>query len=312
MFSDVVLERLKAPDPDAPTLIESTLEVVPISSGDRRVVYHRIAKNRFEAPNWSADDTLIFNDDGNLFSIPVDGSQTPTQIDCGQLSRLNNDHGISPDGKWIAISDQTRPGGSRVYVMPFGGGQPSLVTQQAPSYWHGWAPDGKSVVYCAQREGDYDVYRLPLSGGPEQRLTSSPGLDDGPEYSADGQYIYFNSVRSGSMQIWRMKPDGSEPTQITDDQFHNWFAHPSPDGRWLAFVSYCQADVEPSDHPPYKDVQVRLLPTDSTGKSGSIRVLAKLLGGQGTMNVPSWSPDSRQLAFVSYRLVPDEEADQRP
>ncbi len=280
-------------------LIESTLEIVQISSGDRRVVHHRIGKQRFEAPNWSDDDQLVFNDEGSLFQIPVDGNSTPEKIDIASLNRLNNDHGISPDGTSIAISDQTKSGGSRIYLVQRGGGEPKLLVDDAPSYWHGWSPDGKTIVYCAQRDNNYDVYAMPSMGGSEVRLTNHEGLDDGPEFSPDGKYIYFNSVRSGSMQIWRMKADGSEEVQITDDQFHNWFAHPSPDGKWLAFVSYRQQDVAPGDHPPNKDVEIRLMAIET----GEIQSLAKLFGGQGTLNVPSWSPDSQRLAFVSYRLM---------
>ena len=124
-------------------------------------------------------------------------------------------------------------------------------------------------------------------------MTTAPGLDDGSEYTADGQYIYFNSERTGAMQIWRMKADGSQPEQVTFDERNNWFPHPSPDGKWIVFLSY-----EPGvkGHPAEQHVQLRLMPIGGR----EIQVLARLLGGQGTINVPSWSPDSRQVAFVSY------------
>jgi len=134
-----------------------------------------------------------------------------------------------------------------------------------------------------------------VDGGEETRLTTAPGLDDGPDYSPDGQYIYFNSERTGAMQIWRMKPDGSQQEQVTSDDYNNWFAHPSPDGKWIVFLSY---DKSVTGHPENKDVTLRLMPA----KGGKIETLAKLFGGQGTMNVPSWSPDSKQIAFVSYQM----------
>jgi Tol biopolymer transport system component len=183
-----------------------------------------------------------------------------------------------------------------IYVLPSEGGKPRRVTQLGPSYWHGWSPDGKTLAYCAERGGEYDVYTISVDGGEETRLTTATGLDDGPDYSADGQYIYFNSVRTGKMEIWRMKTDGSEQEQITSDEYNNWFPHPSPDGKWIAFLSY-EPDV--AGHPPNKDVMLRIMPAGG----GEIEVLAKLFGGQGTINVPSWSPDSANLAFVSYRLV---------
>ena len=187
-------------------------------------------------------------------------------------------------------------GKSRIYVLPISGGKPRLITPLAPSYWHGWSPDGKTLAYCAERNGNFDVYTIPVRGGKEKRLTTAPGLDDGPDYSPDGKYIYFNSERTGLMQIWRMKPDGSDQEQITSDDYNNWFAHPSPDGRWIVFLSYAK-DVK--GHPPGKNVMLRLMSLSDR----KIQVLAKLYGGQGTINVPSWSPDSRNVAFVSYQMV---------
>ena len=218
-------------------------------------------------------------------------------IDTGFATRINNDHGLSPDGTLLAISDQSQGDRkSRIYVLPAKGGEPRRVSESGPSYWHGWSPDGKTLAYCAERNGEYDVYTIPADGGEERRLTTEPGLDDGPDYSPDGKFIYFNSDRTGRMKIWRMNSDGSDPIQITNDEYNDWFPHPSPDGRWIVFLSY-DKDVE--GHPANQDVMLRLIPVEG----GEIRVLAKLFGGQGTINVPSWSPDSRNLAFVSYRLV---------
>ena len=277
-------------------VLESTLETVAIASQDRRAVYH--GRDHFEAPNWSRDGThFVFNSRGRLYRLPVTGG-TPEAIDTGFAIRCNNDHGLSPDGTQLVISDQSQ--GNRqslIYVLPAAGGVPRRVTDLGPSYWHGWSPDGATLAYCAERGGEYDVYTIPVAGGAETRLTSARGLDDGPEYSPDGRWIYFNSDRTGPMQIWRMRPDGSGQEPVTRDEFNNWFAHPSPDGKWLVFLSYAP-DVK--GHPENRDVQLRLMPVNG----GEIQVLAKLFGGQGTINVPSWSPDSRQVAFVSYRLAP--------
>ena len=294
VFSNVEIKQRPAP------ILESTLETIAINSKDRKVVYTKRA--HFEAPNWSPDGKyFLFNQGGRIMKLPVAGDNAtggePVALDTGFATRNNNDHGISPDGKWLAISDQSQEQRrSLIYVVPIAGGTPRRVTQLAPSYWHGWSPDGKTLAYCAERNGNYDIYTIPFEGGQERRLTTAEGLDDGPDYSPDGQYIYFNSVRTGLMQIWRMKTDGSEQTQITKDDYNNWFAHPSPDGKWLVILSY-EKDV--TGHPENKDVMLRLV----SAQSGEIQVLAKLFGGQGTINVPSWSPDSRQLAFVSYRLI---------
>jgi TolB protein len=273
--------------------VESTLEIVSIETAERTVVYR--TKDHFEAPNWSLDGrTLLFNSRGRLYTIPVTGGQ-PTLLDTGTATRCNNDHGYSPDGRWLAISHSPEQV-SLIYVLPATGGEPRLVTPKGPSYWHGWSPDGKTLAYCAERNGEYDVYTIPVEGGEETRLTTAPGLDDGPDYSPDGKYIYFNSERTGLMQIWRMRPDGSQQEQVTNDGQADWFPHPSPDGKWICFLSY---DPDVKGHPPNKNVRLRLMPSSG----GAAKVLVELFGGQGTLNVPSWSPDSRRFAFVSYRLL---------
>ncbi len=292
VFSNVELK--KGLERAANFKVECTLETIAIASTDRRVLYH--SKEHIEAPNWHPNgQTILYNSSGRIFSIPAKGGN-PVQIDTGTLNRLNNDHGVSPDGKTLVISDQTQNGGSRIYTLPIEGGTPQLITKLAPSYWHGWSPDGKTLSYCASRSGEFDIYTIPVGGGEETRLTKSVGLDDGPDYSPDGKSIYFNSDRTGNMHIWKMNTDGTEQTQITTDDFNNWFPHPSPDGRWIVFVTF---DGDVQGHPANKDVSLRLMSL----ADGKIKTLAKLLGGQGTLNVPSWSPDSRNIAFVSYQQV---------
>lgn len=293
-FSNVVIEPVK-PNGGQPKLY-STLETITVSSTDRRVV--RLFDSHIEAPNWTPDGKwLFYNGGGALYKIAPTGGE-PEKIDTGFATRLNNDHGISFDGKWLAISDQSQePRRSLIYVLPVEGGTPRRLTDKAPSYWHGWSPDGKTLAYCADRNGNYDIYTIPFAGGEETRLTTADGLDDGPEYSPDGAYIYFNSVRTGLMQIWRMKPDGTEQEQITFDDYNNWFPHISPDGKKMAFLTF---EKEVTGHPANKEVMLRMMDLESK----RVGILARLFGGQGTINVPSWSPDSRRLAFVSYQLVP--------
>ncbi len=299
VFSNVEIAT-GSPAASGPPKLYSTLEtILPLASGfDRTVVYS--AEEHFEAPNWTRDGaSLIFNRDGRLLRIPVDGKSAPQAIDTGFAIRCNNDHGISPDSKWLAISDQSQADHqSLVYIVPFKGGAPRRVTQNSPSYWHGWSPDGNTLAFVGQRNGDFDIYSIPVMGGDETRLTTAKGLDDGPEYSPDGKYIYFNSERSGHMQIWRMKPDGSEQEQVFADDYNNWFPHISPDGQYMVFLTY---DKDVTGHPPNKDVMLRMMSLSDK----KITVLAKLFGGQGTINVPSWSPDSKKLAFVSYQLIPE-------
>jgi TolB protein len=294
-FSDVKVEQL-APVDKAKLVLYSTLETVPVASGDRRVTY--VAQAHFEAPNWAHDGSyFLFNQGGGIYRLDVNGGE-PMRIDTGSQNRCNNDHGIAPDATMIAVSDSSRSGKSMVYTLPIRGGTPRQVTTNAPSYWHGWSPDGSTLAFTGQRGDNFDIYTIPVNGGEEKRLTTAPGLDDGPEYSPDGAWIYFNSERTGYMQIWRMHPDGSGQEQVIADDTNDWFPHISPDGKWMIFLSY-EKDV--SGHPPDKDVALNLM--SMTDKS--MHVLAKLFGGQGTINVPSWSPDSTKVAFVSYEYLPD-------
>src|SRR5579862_6332585 len=183
-----------------------------------------------EAPNWTPDGAaLIVNGDGKLFRVGLDGEAVLREIDTGFAQKCNNDHGISPDGREIVISDHSESGQSCIYVLPVGGGAPRKVTTLTPSYWHGWSPDGAQLAYCAQRLGIFDIYVCSALGGQETRLTDGHGHSDGPDYTPDGRWIWFNSSRGGSMHLWRMKPDGSELQQMTDDERVNWFPHPSPD-----------------------------------------------------------------------------------
>ena len=281
--------------PQEPPMIESRLEVLTVATGAREVVHS--APAHFEAPNWSRDGKfLLFNQEGRILVLPLD-DRKPRLLDTGKAARCNNDHGLSPDGKWLAISDQSEDAGrSVIFVLPASGGAPRRVTAKSPSYWHGWSPDGKTLAYCAERGGEYDVYTIPAAGGEETRLTTAPGLDDGPDYAPDGR-IWFNSVRTGVMKIWRMDPDGKSQTQVTRNaEYADWFPHPSPDGKQVVFLSY---DGSVEGHPANKDVVLRLMPSEG----GEPKVVARLFGGQGTINVPSWSPDSRRFAFVSYRLL---------
>lgn len=295
VFSNVELTQPAATAATKPTLY-STLETIAVQSADRRVAY--LAAGRFEAPNWTRDGSaFLFNREGHIERLAV-GSEKPVTIDTGFANRCNNDHGISPDSTQLAISDNSQGDReSQVYIVPFTGGTPRRITQKSPSYWHGWSPDGKTLAFVGQRNGDFDIYAIPAAGGEETRLTTAKGLDDGPEYSPDGNYIYFNSERTGHMQIWRMKSDGREQEQVFSDDLNNWFPHISPDGNWMVFLTY---DASVTGHPENKDVMLRLMSLSDK----KITVLAQLFGGQGTINVPSWSPDSKQLAFVSYMQIP--------
>lgn len=274
--------------------IGSKLEVMDLATNIRKVLH--TVKDSLQAPNWTTDGKyLLYNHNGLLYRFDLK-TNTPTLFDTGEVRRNNNDHVYSFDGKMLGISSTSAEDGnvSMIYTLPGSGGKPMKVTRKGPSYLHGWSPDKKWLVFAGRRNDEFDVYKIPATGGDEIQLTTTKGVDDGPEFTPDGKYIYFNSFRTGLMQIWRMKPDGSEQTQITNDEFNNWFPHISPDGKWIVFISFPN-DIAPGDHPFYKRVYLRLMPIGG----GKPKVIAYLYGGQGTINVPSWSPDSKKIAFVS-------------
>jgi len=279
--------------------VDSILEIFHIDTGNREVLAE--FDTVIEAPNWSKDGkSLIYNNNGGIFAFDLE-TGVSRQINTGVAVRCNNDHVLSPDGKSIAVSHHAQEDGqSRIYTLPLTGGTPTLITPLAPSYLHGWSPDGETLSYCAERNGQYDVYTIPACGGVEKQLTDLPGLDDGPEFSPCGRYIWFNSTRTGLMQLWRMERDGTNPTQMTFDEANSWFPHISPDGSMVVYITYRKGDVSPGDHPPNKQVELRMM--SSSGSDGDYRVLAELFGGQGSINVNSWAPDSRRFAFVSYSL----------
>jgi Tol biopolymer transport system component len=277
--------------------IGGRLEMLDVEAGRREILME--SPDAIQAPNWTPDgNALIYNEGGLLYRFDLD-SRESTVLNTGFADQNNNDHVLSFDGSQIAISHHSpdHDGQSIIYRLPIEGGEPVQVTEQGPSYLHGWSPDGEYLTYTALRGDDYDIYKIPSAGGGEIKLTDTPGLDDGPEYAPDGKHIYFNSTRSGKMKLWRMDADGSNPGQLTFDEMNDWFPHVSPDGKWIVFLSY-EPEVDPADHPWYKQVYIRQLPVERP-EGVRPKVIAYVYGGQGTINVPSWSPDSRQVAFVS-------------
>ena len=278
--------------------IVSQLVLLNVETGKEKII---LEENRhFEAPNWSRDGKyIVFNSDGLIEKVTTEGKKLGI-INTDFANKCNNDHGLSFDGEWLVISHnddrvKSKSGNSRIFILPMEGGIPRLITSLAPSYWHGISPDSQWVVYCAERNGEWDVYKANVISGEEIRLTDAPGLDDGPEYSYDGEWIYFNSHRTGRMHLYKMRADGTGQTQLTFDDFDNWFPHPSPDNKSAAYISYLED--QKGQHPFGKDVQIRLLDTETL----AVRDLTPIFyGGQGSLNVHSWSPDSKQIAFVRY------------
>ncbi len=253
-----------------------------------------------EAPFFENENTLMYNTRGLIYRFDIATRQSSV-VNTGYCNSCNNDHVLSPDGSFLAVSHHDAGDHmSRVYLIDLIGGRlPLMVTTAAPSYLHGFSPDGKELAYCACRNGDYDVYVIPTFGGEEKQLTCSPGLDDGPEYSMDGQYIYFNSVRDGNMNAYRMGRGGENVERLTHNGKHNWFPHISPDCQKIAYICYDPAQVKAGDHPANKDVEIRIAKADGSSE----QTVLSFFGGQGSFNVNSWAPDSQSFAFIRYEIT---------
>lgn len=275
--------------------------VYDIDSGERRVVYET-ADAVIEAPNWTPDGScLVYNAEGLIYRIAEDGAGAPELVDTGSIQDANNDHVLSPDGSFLYVSS----GDGHLYEIPLtGAGSPRRVSNVHDGpfryYLHGISPDGATLAYTGMEPSRLDLFTIPVAGGPDRQLTDSTKPSDGPEFSPDGAWIYFNSEMASSIpghsQLFRMRPDGTEPTQLTDDERVNWFPHLSPDGARLVYLSYPPGTVS---HPANKHVILRSIPPDG----GTPRDLLHLFGGQGTINVNSWAPDSRQFGYVEYPKV---------
>jgi TolB protein len=276
--------------------IGSNLEIMEVATGKRKVLHK--APNSLQAPNWTPDNkTLIYNAEGLLYKYDLK-SGAISKLNTGFATDNNNDHVLSFDGKMLAISHHTgERRTSTIYTLPVtGSDNPVKITSETsgPSYLHSWSPDGKRILFTGQRNGQWDIWAVEVATKKEFQLTETNTLDDGPEYTPDGKYIYFNSVRTGTMKLWKMKADGSDEEQVTFDEYNDWFPHFSPDGKWIVYIAFPK-EIDPNDHPFYKKVYLRLMPT----AGGVPKTIAYIYGGQGTINVPSWSPDGKYIAFIS-------------
>jgi len=279
----------------------SNLEIMEVETGLRKIKYQ--SAYSIQAPNWTPDGKkLIYNSKGHLYNYELSsGSITP--LNTGFAVNNNNDHVLTFDGTLMGLSNHNQDDGgdSALYYMPAEGDSlPIMVTSPkvGASYLHGWSPDNKKMIFTGKRDGIFNIYTVDIASGKEEKLTDTEVLDDGPEYSPDGRHIFFNSARTGKMQIWRMDPDGKNQTQLTFDDYNDWFPHISPDGKWIAFISFPK-EIDPGKHPFYKHCLLRIMPYEG----GTPKIMAYIYGGQGTINVPSWSPDSKKIAFVTNSKI---------
>jgi TolB protein len=278
------------------------LYVLDVATGDSTLVTSS-STLLFEAPNWTPDgEHLVLNGGGLLYRVPVAGGEL-APVPLGDIPAINNDHVLSPDGATVYVSAED----GHLYAVSLDTGEPRRVSNdRGPGfhyYLHGVSPDGTLLAYIGLQENadgsvTTNVYTIPSAGGPDVQLTDDEFPDDGSEFSPDGRWIYFNSERAssepGHAQLFRMAVDGSDLEQLTDNERVNWFPHVSPDGARVAYISFPPGTLS---HPADKDVIIHLREQD-----GTVRDLVHLFGGQGTINVASWAPDSRRLAYVAYPI----------
>jgi TolB protein len=281
----------------------SQLTIIDLDGSGKTVVFE--TDEVIEAPNWTPDGRwLVFNAGGEIWRFATDGSGELAKINTGTIRDLNNDHVLAPDGRAIYLSNND----GHLYAVPFAGGEPRKVSNDHSEphhyYLHGISPDGLTLAYVAVegQAGDkrINLFTIPAAGGPDIRLSDVGYPNDGPEYSPDGEWIYFNSERAakipGHAQCFRMRLDGTGIEQLTFDERVNWFPHLSPDGQSIVFISYPSGTT---GHPANKEVILRFMRPDGTEQ----RDIVAFFGGQGTINVNSWSPDNRRFAYVAYPLA---------
>jgi TolB protein len=287
----------------------SKITIYDFSTKSNKTLYQ--ADQVIEAPNWSRDGKfLLVNTGGNLYRLPVEGEAKLEKIDLGAGGfRCNNDHDLSKDGTMLGFSaSSTASRSSQVWVAKSDGTGAKLLTPTTfASYFHGWSPDGKYLAFVGQRDSKFELFRVPVGGGPEERLTSKGGYDDGPEYTPDGKWIYFNSNRSGGWDIWRMPVTGAGPgdakaERVTSDELEDWFPHISPDGKKMLVFSFPKGTETHNDK--MDGVILRVAPTPGAKLSApKFETVVKFFGGQGTINVNSWSPDSKKFAYVVFEPI---------
>jgi Tol biopolymer transport system component len=296
---------------DSEPHLRSRLFIYDMHDGSSHLVY--TADTIWEAPNWSPDGKyLIANSGGSIykFVLKQDGTAEPQKLALTDDYRCNNDKALSPDGTKLAFSASTPTSkGSQVFLADADGNNVKLMASVPPSYFHGWSPDNKTLAFVAQRNGSgqFDIYGMPAAGGPETQLTSNVHHDDGPDYSPDGKWIYINSDRSGKEAVWRFPATGAGPNDeraqmVVSDALEDWFPHISPDGKKMVYIGYPAGT--PTHNPRNVHIELKLAEVTHDKVSAPTKTLVEATGGQGTINVNSWAPDSMRFAYVTYEALP--------
>ena len=274
--------------------------IAAAQSGSTELVYstdHLL----LEAPNWAPDGgSLLLNGDGLLWRLKLEPQGGLRPVPIADLPPINNDHVIDAKRGLMYLSAND----GHIYVAPVEGGTARRVTHDSSRnhYLHGVSPDGATLAFVELPRADSSVPgRLALissAGGKTRYPEAGSSHLDGPEYSPDGTWLFFNTEefarRPGHAQLARMPAEGGQIERLVESESVDWFPHLSPDCELGSYISFPPGTL---GHPPDLDVEVRLVRTADWSEAVW---RFPLFGGQGTINVNSWSPDSSRFAFVAY------------
>lgn len=252
-----------------------------------------------EAPNWSIDGrSLYVNGDGRLWRLDIDDPSQLQEVRFDSLPAINNDHVLSADGRSVFMSAMD----GHIYRGSLDGG---AVTRVSPDdgkwhFLHGVSGDASRIAYVELGSFD-EAGRLvvaPSDGSGGSVVDTGPRHLDGPEWSPGEEWLYFNTEAftdaPGHAQLARIPDGGGALERLLESDTVDWFPHLSPDGSFATYIVFPAGTL---GHPADLDVEVRLVETSDWSTPLATHAL---FGGQGTLNVNSWGPDSDRFAFVGY------------
>ncbi len=251
-----------------------------------------------EAPNWSLDGTSLYvNGNGRLWALDVTAPESDRfEIEYDGLPSINNDHVLDPDGPiFLSAMD------GHIYRAALSGGAVKRVTTNDGRwhFLHGVSPDGQRLAYVEISDFGQpgNLVVAPVSGGPLSHVTRAAAFGR-PRVVTGRLWIYFNTEaftdQPGHAQLARIADSGGRTERLLRSETVDWFPHLSPDGAYASYISFPAGTL---GHPADLDVEVTVVSTDDW-TTPICRY--QLFGGQGTLNVNSWSPDSTKFAFIAY------------
>jgi eukaryotic-like serine/threonine-protein kinase len=190
---------------------------------------------------------------------------------------------LSPDGRRASVVMGDPNNDVWVYELDRGV-QTRLTTDAQAQIAPVWSPDGSQIVFVQGLGGGTDFVLVTIAadgaGKPKEIFRSKERLEVS-DWSRDGRYLLIDRGNIGASDIWAFPiADPAKAFPLVQTPFLEHSGQFSPDGRWVAYVS---------QHTGRDEVYVTSFPTGGTRWQVS--------GSGGTQ--PRWSPDGRELYFVS-------------